>query len=206
LMAHWTFDEGEGDVAHDHSGLGNDLTLSGRAWTEGKLAGALDLTGQGSLGTCFRARLPDVEAMSVEAWVKPVEYPAEGYGCVLYIGRGSTSRFEFGFGPDNIYPVITNGYDFTPGNLYVAGMKQLIPPGTWGHIAVVAGPDGAATYVNGERVRTTDFVGAFDFWGDRIELGSRNGREEFEGLVDEVRIWGRKLSEEEVREHYRNAQ
>ncbi len=206
LMAHWTFDEGEGNVAHDGSGLGNDLTLSSPAWTEGKLGSALDLTGQGSMGTRFRARLPDVEAMSIEAWVKPVEYPSEGYGCVLYIGRGSTSRFEFGFGPDNVYPVITNGYEFAHGNLYVAGMKQFIPPGTWGHIAVVAGPDGAAAYVNGARVRTTDFAGTFDFWGDRVELGSRDGREEFEGLVDEIRIWGRKLTEEEVGEHYRNPQ
>ena len=202
LMARWSFDEGAGEVAHDSSGLGNDLTLANASWADGKIGRALNLTGEGSLGTRLHARLPDVEAMSIEAWVKPVEYPTEGYGCVLYVGRGSTSRFEFGFGPDSIYPVITNGYEFAHGNLYVSGMKQLIPPGTWGHIAVVAGPDGAATYVNGERVRSTDFVGVFDFWGDRIELGSRNGREEFEGFVDEIRIWGRELTQEEVREHY----
>ncbi len=199
LMAQWSFEEGEGDVARDAGGLGNDLKLTRPVWAEGKAGKALDLRGEGSIGTLFRAKLPPTDAMSMEAWVKPTKYPETGYGCVLYLGRGTADRFEFGFGPDNIYPVITNGYDFAHGNLYVAGMKARIPEGQWGHIAIVADRDGAATYVNGERVRETDFQGEFDFWGVPIELGARQGREEFEGLVDEVRIWGRALSAEEIK-------
>jgi len=198
LMAHWAFDQTEGDIAHDSSGLGNELRLSRPKWTTGVIGGALDLTGEGTIGSVFRARLPNPQAMTVAAWVKPVSYPAEGYGCVLYVGRDSTSRFEFGFGPDNIYPVITNGYGFAHGDLYVSGMRQLIPEGQWGHLAVAAGPDGAKAYVNGKCVRETDFAGVFDFWGDRIELGCRSGSEEFEGLVDDMRIWGRALSDDEV--------
>jgi hypothetical protein len=164
-------------------------------------SGALELTSKGSVGNCVRARLPNTPAMSLEAWVKP-KYPTTGpYGCVLYVGKGGLDRFEFGFGPDNIYPVITNGEEHSGGMLYVGGMRQRIPENTWGHIAIVAGPKGAATYVNGECVAKTDFVGKFDFWRDRIELGARMGSEEYEGLVDEVRIWGRELTAEEVRAH-----
>ena len=201
LMAWWTLDESSGAVAHDRSGLGNDLKLTAPVWAAGKVGGALDLTSKGSAGNCVRARLPNTPAMSLEAWVKP-KYPTAGpYGCVLNVGRGGVDRFEFGFGPDNIYPVITNGEEHSGGMLYVGGMKQRIPENTWGHIAIVAGPKGAATYVNGECVAKADFVGKFDFWRDRIELGARGGAEEYEGVVDEVRIWGRELTAEEVRAH-----
>ena len=200
LMAHWRFDEGQGDIAHDSSGLGNDLRLSKPVWAPGKVGGALDLTGAGSTGQCYRASLPSVPAMSIEAWVKPTRYP-DVYGCVIHVGKGGADRFEFGFGPDNLYPVITNGTEHSGGVLYVGGMKRLIPENTWGHIAVVAGPNGAATYINGQRAAAAGFVGKFDFWHDRIELGARGGNEEYDGLVGEMRVWGRVLTEDEIRQH-----
>jgi len=199
LMAYWSFDDGQGDVARDQSGLGNDLRLTKPKWVEGKVGGALDLSETAAIGQCYRARLPEVEAMSIEAWVKPMRYP-EHYGCVIFVGKGGADRLEFGFGPDNLYPVISNGNEHSGGLLYVGNMKQLISENGWGHIAVVAGPQGAATYINGQKVAATDFAGRFSFWHDRIELGARGGTEEYEGLVDEVRIWGRVLSEEEIRE------
>ena len=79
-------------------------------------------------------------------------------------------------------------------------MRQLIPEGQWGHIAISAGPEGAATYINGVRVRSTDFVGVFDFWGDIIEVGCRRSREQYEGLVDEIRIWARELTAGEIKQ------
>jgi hypothetical protein len=44
LLAHWTFDEGAGTVAGDHSGNGHDGQLTGGAWTpSGRFAGGLTL-------------------------------------------------------------------------------------------------------------------------------------------------------------------
>ena len=44
LVAHWTFDEGSGEVAGDRSGSGHDGQLTGGSWVAGgRFAGALEL-------------------------------------------------------------------------------------------------------------------------------------------------------------------
>ncbi|NCO37262.1 MAG: hypothetical protein COZ06_26760 [Armatimonadetes bacterium CG_4_10_14_3_um_filter_66_18] len=196
LLLHLSFDEGEGAVAHDTSGSGNDVELVGVKWVPGKLGRAIRFAQPGSFGRLWDANLPAKDAMSVAAWVRPV-YPTEGYGPVVYLGTGSTDRFEFGFGPDNLYPVLTDGVSHSGGQLYVAGMKQLLPEGTWGHLAVCAGPDGATTYVNGKPVRTSAYPGRFDFAARGLYLGVRLS-EHYLGEMDEVQVWNRCLSEEEV--------
>jgi hypothetical protein len=196
LLLHLTFDEGEGTVAHDTSGSGNDVELVGVKWVPGKTGRALSFAETGSFGRVWEANLPAKEAMSLAAWVRPV-YPTDGYGPVVYVGTGSTDRFEFGFGPDNLYPVITDQTSHSGGQLYIGAMKQLIPEGAWGHLAVCAGPTGATTYVNGKAVQKTDYVGRFDFASKDLYLGVRLG-EHYAGEVDEVRVWNRCLNEEEV--------
>ena len=128
------------------------------------MAGALSLAAQGAFARRWMADLPATGEMTVAAWVRP-GYPAQGYGPVVYLGSGAGGgdRFEFGFGPDNIYPVITDKQSHSGAVLYVAGMRGLIPEGEWGHIAVAAGPSGATTYVNGKPIIETAYAGRFDF-------------------------------------------
>lgn len=41
LVAEWHFDEGSGSVLYDSSGTGNDGTIHGATWVDGKVGGAL---------------------------------------------------------------------------------------------------------------------------------------------------------------------
>ena len=199
LLLHLAFDETRGGVAHDASPIGNHALVHGTRWVKGKRGGAIAFPGKGAVGVVCDADIPAAEAMSIAVWVRPT-YPARGYGAVVYVGtgRGGTDRFEFGFGPDNIYPVISNRQSESRSRLYVSDMKTLIPEGTWGHIAVCAGPDGATTYVNGVARRRTDYVGRFDFAGKNIHLG-RRAHERYTGHMDDLRIWNRCLSADEVK-------
>lgn len=197
LLVHLTFDEGQGNVAHDSSGAKNDALLSGARWVSGKLAGGLDLRSTADSAVISNAFLPAREAMTLSCWVNPA-YPKEGYGPAVIVGSGGVDRLEFGFGPDDIYPVLSNQETHSGGALYVSGMKQLIPEGTWGHIAIAAGPHGATVYVNGVSRRQTDYVGFFDFQSRTVLLGCRY-TENYTGLLDEVRIYNRCLSPEEVK-------
>ena len=45
LVAYWTFDEGSGDTVIDSTGNGNDGTLMGAQWGEGKFGNALEFNG-----------------------------------------------------------------------------------------------------------------------------------------------------------------
>ena len=166
---------------------------------KGKVGGAARFGGTAAFGVVWDAHIPATDAMSIAAWVRPT-YPTKGYGAVVYVGtgRGGTDRFELGFGPDHIYPVITNRRSHSWGRLYVSDMKKRIPDGTWGHVAVCAGPNGATTYVNGQPVQHTDYVGRFDFTGKNIHIG-RRAHECYAGDVDELMIWNRCLTAEQVR-------
>lgn len=196
LVLHLALDEGQGDVAHDRSGQGLDVALQGVEWTDGVHGKAIRLAGAGTFGRRLEADLQTDTAISLAAWVRP-RYPASGYGPVVYIGSGSLQRVEFGFGPDNLYPVITDRISHSGGQLYVNGMRQLIPEGVWGHVAVCAGPEGAVTYVNGRPVARSAYVGRFDVGPTDLLIGVR-GHEEYEGDLGSVRIWNRCLSAAEV--------
>ena len=69
LLAHWSFDEGGGTLAHDDSGNALHGEISGGSWLEdGRFAGALHL-GDGEFVSV--PRFPDVASgFTVSAWVR----------------------------------------------------------------------------------------------------------------------------------------
>ena len=196
LIMSVNFDEGQGEIAHDQSAARNDLWLHGTAWVPGHSGHALSFAGRGTYAELADAVLPAAQAMSVALWVRPT-YPGTGYGPVILIGSGGCDRFEFGLGPDNLYPVISDQLSHSGAALYVSDLKALLPPGAWGHIAVCAGPAGATTYVNGRAIAHSDYVGKFDFTSKQVSVGVR-GSEEYDGELDELRVWNRCLTAEEV--------
>ena len=142
------------------------------------------------------ACLPVTEALSVAVWVRPV-YPETGYAPIFLLGSGGTDRCEFGLGPDNLYPVLSNGQTHSGSALYVNGLKALLPPGQWGHLALCADARGATTYVNGVPVVRSSYAGSFNFLSKDLRLGVR-GAERYHGDLDGLRVWNRRLSDEEV--------
>jgi Concanavalin A-like lectin/glucanases superfamily len=69
LVAHWTFDEGSGAVAYDHSGNDRDGQITGGTWlSDGRFGGALHLD-EGAFVSV--ADFPDAaSSWSVSAWVR----------------------------------------------------------------------------------------------------------------------------------------
>jgi hypothetical protein len=196
LLMALSFEAGQGGLARDTSGAGNDVHLHAATWVPGRTGGGIRFAGTGSHGHIEEAYLPATDAMSIAVWVRP-KYADGAYGPVVVLGSGGTDRFEFGFGPDALYPVISNQESHSGSALYVVPMQTLIPPDTWGHIAVCAGPDGATTYINGKPVVRSDYVGSFDFTVKEVFLAVR-GAEYYHGDIDDLRIWNRCLTEEEI--------
>jgi hypothetical protein len=68
LVAHLSFDESSGNVAHDTSGNGNDGTLNGDPqWVAGRVGGALDFDGSGDYVEIPRIVQDD---FTLAAWIK----------------------------------------------------------------------------------------------------------------------------------------
>ncbi len=195
LLLH--LDEGEGSVAHDSSGEGNDGTISGATWTEGRYGGALSFDGVddhvdlgGGIGQSFTE-------ITVMAWVKTSMPTASDWGCI--IERGGWNTGEFGLfkiqGSDSVR---WQAYDLG----YVDGHRP-INDGRWHHIAGVYDGSKLLIYIDGELDNSISVSGVIAQDAEHTYLGARLGGSLFlNGIIDEVVIYNRALSAQEIWEIY----
>ena len=71
-MGLWRFDEGNGRIAQDSSGNGNDGTIIGANWTESETGTALEFDGLNDHIDCGNnGTLNITDEITIEAWMKP---------------------------------------------------------------------------------------------------------------------------------------
>lgn len=123
-----------------------------------------------------------------------------------YVFEGSTN-FDVSFGTND-----TNGSTYTSwiGQLTSAAAGPL-GTGTWHHVAHVFSPNGANTelriYINGVRAGgvLTSPTANLDFTA--LNFGAaRNGNRVFDGMLDEVAVWSRSLTPNEITEVFQRGQ
>jgi hypothetical protein len=203
LSGRWTFDEGNGATAADASGGGNAGILSGGvSWVSGARGGALAFTG-GQVRIPTRAAF-ETPAVTVEAWVKQTGTPGP-YRYVVAKGASACMAASYG-----LYTGPGGGIQFYVSS--AGGTRFARSPdagdGVWdGRWHLVAGTyDGSAVrlYVDGAE------VGSGTPATDPIDYGALDTRDlfvghydgctglDFVGSVDDVRIYGRALTADEV--------
>jgi hypothetical protein len=195
LAAHYTFDEGSGTRVGDSSGNGNHGTVNGNPqWVAGKIGGAMAFDGAGDYVDCGKAAsLVIRDAITVSCWIKVAAFSRD-WEAILAMGddsyrmsRSATNGNSIHFG--------CNGP--TGGNL---DAKTVVTTDTWRHVALVY--DGAykVIYIDGiedARVASTGQINVSAYTlhiGDNSQQANRN----LKGVVDDVRIYNRPLSAEEV--------
>jgi hypothetical protein len=179
----------------------------------GKIGRALSFDGGDSVGVPDGAatKLDLTNGMTLEAWVNPTSM--NGWESVLYKERGAAGTGTLSYalyahdGGTNTPPA---GYVRTSvggPDRGIQGVLPRLPLNTWSHIAVTyavtAGPAAGTLrfYLNGALVRT--IVGAAQniLAGTQpLRIGNSNASisEGFNGLIDEVRIYNRALSQPEI--------
>ncbi|MFA5996288.1 MAG: LamG-like jellyroll fold domain-containing protein [Candidatus Paceibacterota bacterium] len=212
LVGAWTFDEGTGTKANDSSGTRNTGTLSGTtlpSWTTGKLGKALlfGISGTSYVSGGTNLGLSGDFSGTASAWIKRATGSSGTFQAVFVAGSAATLQ-SFGLG-------INGGSDgdvtiqFNGGKgRYSAG--GLIPLNTWTHIAVTktAGAIESTShlYINGVEVtQTGGQTGTPNFVAGINNIGkwTTNGYE-FNGLIDDVRVYNRALSAAEIAALYRS--
>ena len=197
LVAEWTFEEGEGEVVRDTSDNNHNGTLhSGPQWVKEGIGTALKFDGVDDYVDCGAgAGLDITEQISLEAWVRP-EKPSLGEP--LIVGKGIYSYGLTWTGTRLMFYI-------TAGHLKC---HAELPLRQWSHVVGVYDGKRMRLYVNG-----TLFSGfVMPEPGTKIKsrgtsvLMGRQGRRNtggfFCGMLDNVRVYDRPLSDREVREHY----
>jgi hypothetical protein len=197
LVGYWAFDEGSGTTAQDSSTKNNDAALISAGWGTGMFGGGLSLDGTGCARITTFADLPiNGSARTVLAWVKPTTAPGYPWeGIFTYGGWGYASMFSL--------ERRENGGAYLMGHsLDVSGSPGTLATGQWTHVA--------ATY-DGTTVRLW-INGVLDSWGNLalttpnsvVQIGHTTPNDGwhagFRGVLDEVALYGRALSQAEIQE------
>jgi glucose/arabinose dehydrogenase len=199
LVAAYNFDEGNGGTLYDHSGSGNNGSLSGPVWTgTGKNGGALSFDGVNDWVTVGDANSLDLQAgMTLEAWVNPTALGTTGssWRCVAFKEQSLGMVYALYANNGSARPV---GQVTVGGERNAAGTAQLAL-NTWTHLATTYDGANLKLYVNGTQVASTSVAGAIAVSTGALRLGGNAVWPEwFQGQLDDVRIYNRALAPAEI--------
>jgi len=214
LVGYWNFDEGTGNTAGDSSGNGNDGTIHGASWTNGVSGGALDFDGINDYVDVSSFDPSSYGKGTISTWVKLNDLsPSTIFG--FY--RNDANRGVFSYQGDIPDPGTTNPNTFTYGlrknNVWHTDAYSNIytTTGTWAHVVVTFDGTTARLYHNGILNSHTE---SGDIWWDdlggslteqfigRYRASFGEYISYFSGLIDEVRIYNRALSNSEIQYLY----
>jgi len=211
LVSHWRFDEGEGDTAYDSAG-NNDGTIYGAQWVDGIIDGALDFDGVDDYVDCGNtfASVTGSTTKTITAWAKSdtadysgqadgngriiTLYRESGYSGFSMLAKGSLATWQ------GLYATAGNYYNYIDSGVAIVADTST-------HIALVQDGAGVYIYINGVLANSSTDAAAptmrrlvnadiGSYWGGYSSF--------FNGRIDDVRIYNRALSEEEIEQLYQD--
>ncbi len=191
--AYYAFDEASGAIANDSSGNGNTATITGATRISGIKGDAMSFAAANDkVQAPNSATLTISGSMTLEAWIKPASLSTAPHPIIL---KGATW-------PSN-YSLSLEGsrllWKWGGGSKYYYS-NAVVQAGVWQHVALSYDSTSKAVrfYVNGvaqgtdvESLAPTPVAGP-------LYIGSSEDGNRFLGAIDEVRIYKRALSADEV--------
>src|SRR5262249_9008694 len=201
----YAFDEGTGSAASDISGNGNTGRVQGARWTVNARQGrALSFDGENDyvdLGN--PSSLQHTGSMTWGAWVFAIGYPVDNGNIIAKSeGRSGRNGWELKFTGDSGQPVFGirisgDGTSYT--ERYSKTVRAL---NTWYYVAAVYDTSGTLDiYVNGvlDNGRLDGAIPKSQFNpAVSATIGKRSSGGYFKGIIDNVRIYNRALSQTEI--------
>jgi hypothetical protein len=210
LVALWHMDEGSGDIIYDETTNNNDGTIYGATWTDGICGNALSFDGVNDL-----VSVPDdsiwtlgSDPFTIALWVKfnEIKYRSPFIGHDE--GGGDRDKWIFWF--DNLGHDQPSGpaLRFLGHNAPTSPHDPVYAPwnpntGQWYHVAVTRSGNTYALYIDGVQVATGTDSNTIPDPNAPLTIGKAEAYF-LNGLIDEVAIYSRALTAEEILQHYEN--
>jgi len=200
LVLHLPMNEGSGSKTFDRSKYQNNGTINGATWTTGKIGKALDFD-----GTDDYVQIPDADSLDI----------ADELSVFLWINTSQVVNYSSPFskwGNWQGYELYTSSGKLSAMvrdiNLNVAQIDQanfVLNDGSWHFIGFTFTRTLLKVYGDGDFITSADssaLTGSIDNTNN-VRVGMRNlGGNAFDGIIDEVRVYNRALSAEEIRTLY----
>ena len=193
LVGYWRLDEGTGGTALDQSGSGyNGTFVNGPVRSSGRAGGAVTFDGVNDyIQVGAQPGLVMTTAMTISAWIR-----STGSGGIIVNKEG---EYELGIVSGTLRWAVAHG---SPSGWDWTNTGWIVPANQWVHVAMVYGNSEIRTYANGALVHTdpawstmTDCITA----QNDFRIGGRQAAPQyFAGSIDEVRVYNRALSADEI--------
>jgi len=198
LVGLWSFNGPDisGTDAFDRSGQGNHGVLNGNvAPTIGKVSQALSFDGNDYVQANDANSLDIAGPLTVSLWMNPSNSMSGNHNNV-FIAKGNEGNYMMTFSE--------TGAAFRP-RLYVKGLSDVevssstaVSTNQWSHVVGVYDNSKLMVYVNGLLTGSDASTGTPTTNAYTLDIGSISGNWGFTGTIDEVRIYNRALSAEEI--------
>ncbi|MBK1835253.1 LamG-like jellyroll fold domain-containing protein [Roseibacillus ishigakijimensis] len=194
LLLHLPFDETTGTTARDHSSYNSGATLfAGQSWTEGHNNGGVHTIG--APGMTAENRGAPTDAFTITTWIQLDYDQPDDAGLVFSRRDGTAWGLNFGTGNTLRYHWNNQHWDWDSG--------LTVPTGVWVFVALTIAPDQATlTLFDGQSLQSATNLaphGVEDLAIPlTIGLDPASFSREFQGSLDDLRLYRRTLSPEEI--------
>ena len=198
LVLNFSFDEGEGEIAGDISGNGHNGTIDNPQWVDGKFGKALKFDGAGSgmFVTVESTDALNVDECTFMAWINAETWDGTRQIVGKSVHGGCSGRGQYGLFSEN--GVFKLRFETEGGRADINA--DLPETGKWIHVAFTNDGEMAKLYIDGEVIGEGEIPGALKSIDDPLRIAQDCDRPNnvFTGIIDEVRLWNRALSQDDI--------
>jgi len=209
LVGFWTFDKTTiaGKTVKDL--LGNhDGTINGAPGTvAGKIGEALSFDGKADfVEVKHSASLNLKEAITIEFWFSLKGKSGDNdYPRTVSKGQSTSDNSGYGVWVKDTSGATDIGFrstTLTPNDIRAQNVPNY-DDNKWHHVMVTYDGKKGKLFVDGDKLVDIDVSGDLSQNEEPLHIGDGNNERHFNGLIDEVRIYNRGLSEAEVQQNYK---
>ncbi len=203
LVAWWPFDDATSELVPDHSGNHLDGINKGAILVEGKVGKALRFDGNSTVQVDYRKIMDNFpKGITISAWIKKDSLPSWNTVVSREIQTGKSEYFGLAVNKETaLFSIDPDGKSYQK----VLADDQ-IQTGVWYHLTGTFDNYSYKLYINGEHIKSGVNEGVISFSDQNpLYIGANSNNQNvslldfFKGIIDEVKIYKRALTESEIK-------
>jgi len=210
LAGYWTFDEGSGATAYDYSGRNNTGTLTLMNTTGNSTSGWQASANCKGGSSCLMfdgvndyvniSNAPNITGnLAISMWIYPLSTQPDEAGLLTKASNDCGNYNYMLYGPTSEFCLLSS---VTCSWTYC--ISNATTPDQWQQVGVATNGTHAIFYKNGAQIGTSDFaIGSGNAQPAKIGLSTVGaGSDYFNGTIDEVMLFNRSISADEMNALY----
>ncbi len=200
MVLYFSFNETNSNTAHDSIGK-NHGTIHGAEWTQGKMGNALNFDGNEDYIALGNSNILNLTYFTISFWAKPNQISDLRFILSKRYGSDYTVPYQLYFKYGRLRLVMGNK------TTSMCAYSPISTANEWQYFTAVVNGTSMKVYRNAVEGISTEFIGQRQYNNKNLYIGKYGSSNKlwYNGLIDELKIWNKALTEEEIKEEYEKA-